>query len=57
MFALLAHDRRAHHHAQRIEADFCLIEVGIGDEPGLEDAVVVVGFDFVADGIAGGDEQ
>ena len=66
----LAHHRRAHHHAQRVERHLGAIAVGVHHQPGLEHAVVVAGFgridvpsaaladgDAVAQRVAGLDHQ
>ncbi len=37
----LAHDRGAHHHAQRIEDDFSPVAVRVADQARLQDAVIV----------------
>ena len=58
VFTCLAHHRRGHHQAQRIEGDGGTVAVGVGDEPRLQHAVIVGRGHGVAQGVAGtGNEQ
>ena len=54
----LAHHRRAHHHAERVEGDLGPVAVRVADQARLQHAVVVgVHRDAVAQRVAGLDHQ
>jgi hypothetical protein len=57
VFTCLAHHRRGHHQAQRIEGDGGTVAVGVGDEPRLQHAVIVSRGHGVTQRVAGADNK